>query len=81
MVRPKPIEQPVLRLMLTCKEASRLSSEGLDGKLGVGQRLALRMHLALCEGCSRVNTQLQFLRRAMSQLLDSPANKDGTDRS
>ena len=68
-------------LMLTCKEASRLSSEGLDRKLSVGEWLALRMHLALCEGCSRVKEQFQFLRQAMSQLLDSPAHKDGADRS
>lgn len=68
-------------LMLTCKEASRLSSEGLDRKLGVGQWLALRMHLSRCELCSRVNTQFQFLRRAMSQLLDPPADDDRADRS
>jgi len=67
------------KLMLTCKEASRLISERLDRKLGVGQWLALRMHLMLCDGCSRVNRQFQMLRRAMSQLLDSPANRDGTD--
>ena len=64
-------------MMLTCKEASRLSSEALDGKLSVGKRLALRMHLMLCQGCSRVNAQYQFLRRAMLQLLDSPVDKDG----
>jgi len=64
-------------LMLTCKEASRLSSEALDRKLSVSEWLALRMHLALCQGCSRVNAQYQFLRRAMSQLLDSPVDKDG----
>lgn len=63
--------------MLTCKEASRLSSEALDRKLSVSESLALRMHLALCQGCSRVNAQYQFLRRAMSQLLDSPVDEDG----
>ena len=62
--------------MLTCKEASRLGSETLDRKLGVRERLALRMHLALCQGCSRVNAQYQFLRRAMSKWLDSPVDKD-----
>ena len=66
--------------MLTCKEASRLSSEELDRKLGVWEGLALRMHLALCQGCTRVNRQFQFLRRAMSQWLDSPVDKDVADR-
>ena len=68
------------KLMLTCKEASRLTSEELDRKLSVGQWLALRMHLMLCEGCTRVSRQFQFLRRAMSQLRDAPANNDDTDR-
>ena len=67
-------------LMLTCKEASRLSSERLDRKLSVGAWLVLRMHLTLCEGCSRVNGQFQFLRQAMLQLREAPAGKDDTDR-
>ena len=67
-------------LMLTCKEASRLSSEALDRKLSLRERLLLRMHLALCAGCSRVDAQYQFLRRAMSQWLDSPVEKDVADR-
>ena len=66
--------------MLTCEEASRLSSEALDRKVGAGEWLALRMHLMLCEGCSRVTEQFQFLRRAMSELREALANKDDTDR-
>ncbi len=67
--------------MLTCKEASRLTSDGLDGKLSLGQRLGLRMHLMLGRGCTRVSNQLQFLRRAMSQMRESAAEEDGGDRS
>jgi len=67
-------------LSLTCKEASRLSSEALDRKLGFRERLSLRMHLAMCDGCSRVNAQYQFLRRAMSQLFESHVDTDVADR-
>ena len=63
-------------LMLTCKEASRLASDELDGKLGMCPWLALQMHLALCAGCSRVSAQYRFLRRAMSQLLEHDGKKD-----
>jgi len=63
-------------LMLTCKEASRLASDELDGKLGVGPWLALRMHLTLCAGYSRVSAQYRFLMRAMSQLLEHDGKKD-----
>ena len=55
-------------LMLSCKEASRLTSAALDRKLGIGERFALRLHLALCAGCRRVDRQFRLLRRAMSEL-------------
>jgi hypothetical protein len=49
---------------LSCKEASRLMSQGLDRDLDLGQRTALRLHLLICTACTRVKTQLAFLRRA-----------------
>jgi len=54
-------------MRITCKEASRLISEGLDRDLGVGERAKLRLHLALCVACERVNKQLNFMRRALRQ--------------
>ena len=69
------------KLILSCKEASRLASEELDRKLNVCQWLALLMHMKLCQGCTRVRRQLQFLRRAMSQMRDAATGKDGADRS
>ena len=50
---------------LTCKEASRLLSQSMDGKLTVAQRSALRLHLSLCEACTRFGAQLNVLRSAM----------------
>jgi len=49
--------------MLTCKQASRLISEGLDRDLDLAQRASLRLHLLICSACSRVKTQLAFLHR------------------
>lgn len=54
--------------MLSCRESSRLLSDRLDRPLRLGERLALRLHLALCRACSRADKQLQFLRKAMSEL-------------
>jgi predicted anti-sigma-YlaC factor YlaD len=51
-------------MMLTCKEAARLISEGLDRDLAVADRARLRVHLALCTACTRVTRQFDFLRRA-----------------
>jgi len=52
-------------MLLTCKEASRLQSQALDRPLGLGERIALRLHLGICDACTRVSRQLDFLRRAV----------------
>ena len=62
-------------MMLSCKEASRRMSEGLDRKLSLTERLGLRFHLAMCEACNRVQGQLHLLRRAVSQV---PGSVEGT---
>ena len=54
--------------MPTCKEVSRLVSQGLDRRLGFIERLRLRVHLALCEGCTNFRKQAAFLRAAVRQL-------------
>ena len=54
--------------MRTCKEVTRLISQGLDRELAFGERTALRVHLAICRGCRNVNRQLSFLREAMQEL-------------
>jgi hypothetical protein len=54
--------------ILSCKEATRLVSQGLDRRLGLGERVALRVHLAICDGCNNFSKQLAFLRKAISRL-------------
>jgi len=56
--------------MLSCKEVTRLVSDGLDRKLGFGERVALRLHFAVCRGCRNFNRQVMFLREAVKQLGD-----------
>ena len=53
---------------MTCKEASRLVSEGLDRRLGALERVRLRFHLAICDGCTSFKKQMDFLRRALREL-------------
>ena len=53
-------------MRLTCREASRLLSQGLDRDLTLGQRAQLKLHLAVCAACTRVKSQFEFLRRALS---------------
>jgi len=54
--------------MLSCKETARLLSQGEDRKFAFGERMALRVHLAICKGCRNVDAQLRFLRVAMKEL-------------
>jgi predicted anti-sigma-YlaC factor YlaD len=61
-------------MMLSCKEVSRLVSQGLDRELGFAARVRLRVHLGICDGCTNFKQQMDFLRRAMARLAD-PASK------
>ena len=54
--------------LISCKETTRLVSQGLDRELAFGERMALRVHLAICLGCRRAGRQMQFLRQAVQQL-------------
>jgi hypothetical protein len=63
-------------MKLTCKEASRLISAGLDRDLGLADRTALRLHLAVCSACSTVKAQFEFLRRALSTHSDTEKDDD-----
>lgn len=57
-------------MMLSCKETTRLLSQGEDRELAFGERLALRAHLAICNGCRNVKAQFGFLRLALKSLPD-----------
>ena len=54
--------------MLNCKDASRLLSQALDRDLSLKEKLALRLHIAICTACERVEKQLKFLHRAIARL-------------
>lgn len=54
-----------------CKQATVLSSRAMDGRLPWMERMALRIHLAICGNCSRFAAQLRMLRELM--------HKDGGD--
>jgi len=55
-------------MMLSCKEVTRLVSERQDRSLNFGERVALRVHFAICKGCRNAEQQLDFLRRAVARL-------------
>jgi hypothetical protein len=50
--------------MMNCKQATRLMSEELDRGLTWRERIALKMHVMMCAGCTNFRKQMAFLRRA-----------------
>jgi hypothetical protein len=51
--------------MLSCKDASHLISEGQDRKLGLRERIGLRLHLWMCSSCRLFEKQMGQLRQAL----------------
>jgi hypothetical protein len=55
-------------MILRCRDVTRLVSQGLDRRLGFAERVRLRLHLAICDGCANFKRQMDFLRLAMKKL-------------
>jgi predicted anti-sigma-YlaC factor YlaD len=51
-------------------------SQRQDRDLTVGEKLALRAHLAICAACRNFDEQLAFLRRAVKRLADKDPEGD-----
>lgn len=58
--------------MLKCKQVSHLLSEAQDRELALTERLPLRLHLLICEGCRNYGKQLDLLRAATQHYQDAP---------
>ena len=56
--------------MLSCHDATRMLSEAQERRLGVLERVSLRLHLAICAACRRFDRQLLLLRHAMRAFRD-----------
>lgn len=56
-----------LPFMRTCKEAAALMLTREDRPLPLADRVALRLHLAICAACPRFERQVLTLRNAMKQ--------------
>lgn len=57
--------------MLSCKDTSVLLSQAQDRPLGLRERILLKLHLLVCDGCTHFSRQLVLMRAAMRRLRDS----------
>ena len=56
---------------LSCREAARLITAELDRELDPFERIALGLHLRICDACPTVVRQLAQIRRAMREWRDA----------
>jgi hypothetical protein len=54
-------------LMRTCREVAALLVAREDRALGLADRFALRMHMAICDACPRFERQMLSLRNSLQQ--------------
>ena len=61
----------------TCKEVHQLVSEGLDRKLTFIERMRMRLHLLVCDACTRFNHQMALIHTAMQRLSHGDDRNNG----
>lgn len=54
---------------MKCKEAAQIISRGMDENLPWSQRVALRLHLAICDACTNFSRNMRLLRAALKKLV------------
>lgn len=62
--------KPLLRkmpLMRSCKEVTALVVAREDRELSLRERLALRVHMAMCKACPTFERQIFTMRQSMKQ--------------
>jgi hypothetical protein len=52
-------------LLISCKDASRAISQMQDASIPLLLHLRLRLHLLLCDACTRFLAQVRFLHAAI----------------
>jgi hypothetical protein len=65
-----------MKMMMPCREVTHLVSQGLDRRLGFGERVALRVHFAICGGCKNFDRQMKLLREAVRQLGEAEGSRE-----
>jgi hypothetical protein len=60
-------KQLMAALMRTCREVAAILVAREDRALSLADRLALRIHMALCDTCPKFERQILILRNSMQQ--------------
>lgn len=68
----------MIPLKRTCREVAAILVAREDRKLGLADRLALRLHMAICDACPRFERQMLTMRNGLKQWRNYTFSEDST---
>jgi hypothetical protein len=63
----------IKKMMISCKDATLMSSMSVDSKLSFSDLLKFKLHLSMCKFCANFDSQVKLLIDAI-QKIDSDVN-------
>ncbi len=70
-------QHTVIPFKRSCREVAALLVAREDRDLGLADRLAVRLHLAICDACPPFERQILSMRNTMRQWRNYTTEKDG----
>ena len=67
-------------LKRTCREVAAILVAREDRALGLADRIALRLHMTVCDACPKFERQILTMRNCMAQWRSYTATDDALDR-
>ncbi|MFG6431431.1 zf-HC2 domain-containing protein [Roseateles sp. LYH14W] len=57
----------MIKLMITCREASQITLQADDRSVPLTERLSVRLHQRICGNCRRFSRQVELMRQASAR--------------
>ncbi|WP_422014747.1 zf-HC2 domain-containing protein [Roseateles sp.] len=57
----------MMKLSITCRDATKITLQAEDRTLPLGERLSLRLHHRVCSNCRRFARQVRLMREASAR--------------
>lgn len=65
--------------MLTCREVTELVTDYLEGRMRLGQRVRVQLHLGMCSRCRAYLRQMRVTIRTLGKMPDEEIPADVRD--
>jgi len=57
----------LIKLKITCREATQITLQAQDRHMPLAERLAMRLHHRICGNCRRFYRQVELMRQASAR--------------